>query len=417
MTAPAEPSAPDTPLLNGPAVVELVVLLLVALGVRLAAGWALGGGAPFGPDGTGAEAAVHLGGHLYPLHIVLIRVAGSAKLVSLVAGTLTCGLLWHYGRSLKLSGAGGWLAAFLPLTVYSSVLSAGDAPALFVVVLGAVVALRSEVWSVAGGALAMVSVVVKPVALPALALFAVRLQGLIGMVLVLPFVWGWLEPLVSPRPGSGLLGSWWQANGGVPPETPRVGGSMLKMAAKTLVTVPAWVGVWLIPVAALGAFLPAQGKRPDPPPSVRLAGMLVLLAPLAVAYMFGSRLSGRYMEGAVLALLPWAGLALPRGFEALLLVPTAALITQVGAYRAVEDPLSGVPEYPTLVFPDVDARALFDEASTRDATGMRAEAEALARTLPQGARHAVRRLPHGREGELVWPLKVLRPDVVIVYED
>jgi hypothetical protein len=37
----------------------------------------------------------------------------------------------------------------------------------------------------------------------------------------------------------------------------------------------------------------------------------------------------------------------------------------------------------------------------------------LARTLPEGATHRVERRSHGREGELVWPLRVLRPDIQI----
>ncbi len=397
---------------------ELALVLVVAAAVRLWAAWALGGGAPLGPDGTGAEAAVVLGGHLYPVHIALIAAfGGSSQALSLASGTATVGLLWLYGRQLSLGSGGGWLAAFLPVLVYTSALSAGDAPALFVVVAAATLALHHELLAVGAGAVAMASVAIKPVALPALGLFLVRLQGGLGMLLALPFVWDWLSPLVAPRVGGGLLGTWWQGNGGAPPETPAVGGRMLIAGVKTLVRMPAWAGVWFVPVAFLGAWLPARGRAPDPPMSIRLAGVVGLLAPLAVATMFGDRLGPRYLAGAVVVLLPWAGLALPRVFSLLLLVPTVALITQVGAHRDVMDPEAGVPDYPSLTFPPVDARALFDDASTRGATALRREAHELARTLPPGATVTVRRRPHGREGELVWPLRVLRPDVRIEVQD
>jgi hypothetical protein len=113
----------------------------------------------------------------------------------------------------------------------------------------------------------------------------------------------------------------------------------------------------------------------------------------------------------VVALLPWAGAALPRWSAAALLLPTAAVLTQVAAYRAVSDPTAAIPAVPVLPLPPVEAGPLFDEASTEGATAMRARAAELAATLPEGATVTVERRPHGREGELVWPLKVARPDV------
>ena len=62
-------------------------------------------------------------------------------------------------------------------------------------------------------------------------------------------------------------------------------------------------------------------------------------------------------------------------------------------------------------WPEVDARALFDESSTEGASTLRAQALKLAETLPFGDTVTVERRPHGREGELVWPLLALRPDL------
>ena len=61
---------------------ELGALVLLALSARLVGAWLLGEGAPFGPDGTGLEAAVVLGGHRYPAHVaavgLVLRVAREA---------------------------------------------------------------------------------------------------------------------------------------------------------------------------------------------------------------------------------------------------------------------------------------------------------------------------------------------------
>ena len=93
---------------------EIGALLLAALGLRLGGSWILGDGAPFGPDGTGAEASVHLGGYLYPLHIALIGLVGDGRTLSIACGTATVLLLWVYARRLGLGSTAGWLAAALP---------------------------------------------------------------------------------------------------------------------------------------------------------------------------------------------------------------------------------------------------------------------------------------------------------------
>jgi hypothetical protein len=197
---------------------EAGLLLIFAVGVRALSAAALGGGAPFGPDGTGVEAAVHLGGHLYPFHVELIRLIGSARLLSVISGGLCAPLLWAIGHRLGLGGAGGWLWAAAPLGVYTGALSAGDAPALCVVLLGVLLATGGRRSGLLGGALAMASVAVKPVALPALGLLLLRPWGLVGATLSLPWTSGWLGPLVAPKVQGGLLGSWWVSSAGRPPE-------------------------------------------------------------------------------------------------------------------------------------------------------------------------------------------------------
>jgi hypothetical protein len=140
--------------LNWLGVQGALTVLIVALIVRGAGAWVLGEGAPFGPDGTGAEAAVFLGGHPYPLHIALLHLTeGSARALSMATGSVLCVLLWHWGRCAGLGGAGGWLAAFLPITVLTGVIASGDAAAVAVAVLGAVIAQRAGAWAFVGGAL------------------------------------------------------------------------------------------------------------------------------------------------------------------------------------------------------------------------------------------------------------------------
>ena len=136
-----------------------------------------------------------------------------------------------------------------------------------------------------------------------------------------------------------------------------------------------------------------------------------------MATPLGEALQPRYLEAAVVAALPLAGAMLPRWSALLLLLPTAALVSQVAAERADRDPQAMVPLPVELRWPPVDARMLFDEASTDGATALRLEAARLAETLPPGATVTVTRRPHGREGELTWPLMVARPDVEIVRVD
>ncbi|MCK6502416.1 hypothetical protein L6R53_03305 [Myxococcota bacterium] len=384
----------------------LALLLLASLGLRLLAAWALGEGAPFGPDGTGVQAAVHLPGHAYPGHVLLVRLLDQARTVSLLSGALTSALLWAWGRRLGLGGAGGWLHATLPVAVLTGALAGGDAPALCVVAAGALLATAPGwVLPALGGALAVASLTVKPSAAPALVLLLATPRALLGAGLALPLVAPWLSPLLRPMPGGGLLGTWWLASGGRPPASLADGAAWLLGGARALLAAPAWASAWLLPLA-LAAW-----------PRLRLVAPGPLLAGLAVACLLGERLEPRYLQAAVVAALPLIGARLPgrRAWLALLFLPlSAALVGQLAAERARRDPEARVPALPVLPWPQVGAAALFEQCSTDGATALRRVAGELAATLPPGATVQVVRRRDGREGELTWPLRVARPDVVIV---
>ena len=468
-------------------VIELAILFVVAAGLRGLAAWALGDGAPFGPDGTGAEAAVHLGGHLYPLHPLLIGVVGSARSLSVLSGGVVCAALGLLGKRSGLGGAAGWIAAMHPLLVYTGALSAGDAPALALVCAGAALAtvgaagtrapvrpdgaasglratasaakltpgpqgsdgvmpVESRIWALdhaahwgrvwaaplLGGALAGLSVWVKPIALPAALLLCLRPRALVGFAAVLLVAHRWLDPLLRPRPTGGLLGSWWASTSGAPPMElgPWLSGGVAAIAAAPLWTL--WPLALLAPVSALlpvpsfttlrhrfrrlngaEAAEPAPARCADAPVLLRACALLAPLGLLGLGALFGPRLEPRYLAPLLAAALPWLGRRWPLGLEGLGLWISAALVTQVAAFRAEADPAAGVPTLPVLSLPRVDARALFDESSTADATSLRAEGLRLAETVPWGGTVTVERRPHGREGELVWPLRVRRPDVQI----
>ena len=61
----------------------------------------------------------------------------------------------------------------------------------------------------------------------------------------------------------------------------------------------------------------------------------------------------------------------------------------------------------------VEADAIFQTCSTEDATRLRELAKQLAEVAPPGSTIITEPRPDGREGELFWPLKVLRPDLKV----
>jgi len=385
-------------------------VILVALCVRMVGAWLLGEGAPFGPDGTGAEAAVHLGGHPYPLHIVgLQAIGGDARALSMLCGSFNCGLLWFWGRRVGLGGAGGWLAVSLPLAVLPGVLAAGDAPALTLVLLGAVMSTFGGASAVVGGIVASASVAVKPIALPAMVLLLANPISLVGAGGGLLLFRGFTRPLWSPMPEGGLLGSWWvSTEGGIPD----LWVAWLSEGLWRLVDAPGWSLCSLFFLACLAALL---GVRE---PKLRMAGIATLGAAVVVAALFGSRLELRYLSAVFVVALPFVGLMLRQGrwmavVSIVGLWPTAALLSQLGTARAALDPQAVVPDLPVIAFPVVEVRPIFDSCSTEGATRLRNLALQLAEVAPPGSTIITDALPDGREGELFWPLRVMRPDLKV----
>jgi hypothetical protein len=389
-------------------------VLVFALLVRVGGAWVLGEGAPFGPDGTGAEAAVHLGGHPYPLHIALLHLTGgSARALSMAAGAISAALLWSWGRRLGLGGVGGWLAAAAPITVLPGVLAGGDAPALAVVLAGAWVTTLGGPWVILGGALAAASVAVKPIALPAMVLLLARPRSLVGAVPVLLLLHGFTRPLWQPVPDAGLLGTWWISSGGAPP------AGWLGWAwggIRSLLSAPIWSCVVLLALVLVGSWQRRTDRR------LLAVGLGAIAAAWCTAALFGGRMEARYLAAAIWAGLPLAGAVLADRrlvvgiLTGLLIWPTAGLLTQLGAYRQVQDPLARIPAVPVVWFP-ADPRPLFDACSTAEATRMRLLAFQIAEVAPTGATITTPARSDGREGELLWPLQVLRPDLKVQSRD
>ncbi|MAY80088.1 MAG: hypothetical protein CL930_04800 [Deltaproteobacteria bacterium] len=388
---------------------KAISLMIVALLVRTAGGWLLGEGAVFGPDGTGAEAAVYLGGHPYPLHIAMLRMfGGDAQNLSVLAGSFNCVLLWFWGRRVGLGGAGGWLAAAFPLSVLPGTLAAGDAPALSVVLLGAVLATYPGIFRVLGGALAGICVMVKPIALPALVLLIARPMSLLGAAGSLMTFNQFIRPIWAPMPDGGILGTWWVSSQGQPPDNLLV---WFVDGVSHLVHAELWALLWVLPFAMLCFFRVSDHR-------IRVASIGPLFAATVVAALFGDRLELRYLSSAVVVALPFLGAVFTRslvlwGTTVALIWPTAALMTQIAHMRMAMDPDALIPDVPMVSHPSVDARIIFDACSTEGATRLRQMAFQLAETAPQGVTIVTDARPDGREGELFWPLMVLRPDLKV----
>lgn len=384
-------------------------IMVAALIVRMVGAIALGEGAPFGPDGTGAEAAVALGGHPYPLHIVMLSALGAdARALSMLCGALNCVLIALWGRRVGLGMAGGWLAVCAPLSVMPGVLASGDAPALTIALVGILISTMGGWLGPVGGAVAALSVAVKPIALPVLVLLVARPSGLLGAVGVLVLLRQFIAPLWNPMPQGGLLGTWWIASGGSPPQ------SILSWAGdglRTLGETPHWAQIWW---ALLGALAVVRTDKR----MLAVTAVLPVLAAFGIAAMFGGRVESRYFSAPMVAALPFVGFMLrdPRWVGVACGVMTwasVALLTQLGASRAVLDSHAQVPDLPVLGWPAVEADAIFATCSTEDATRLRELAKQLAEVAPLGSTIITEPRPDGREGELFWPLKVLRPDLKV----
>ncbi len=387
-----------------------LMLAIFALMIRTLGAVILGQGAAFGPDGTGADAAVFLGGHPYPLHIVLLRFLGLRSVeLSMLSGSLSCVMLWWWGQRVGLTGAGGWLAATMPLCVFPGVLSAGDAPAIAVAMAGILLSTAGKRWELLGGALAALCVAVKPIALPVLVLLAVRPVSLLGAMGVLGLLRQFTRPLWSPMSQGGLLGTWWVASEGRPPDQWM---QWIADGLGQLVDADPWGLVWVFPLVVLVGMFSKLNR------SLRLTAIGVGAMALWTASLFGGRLELRYLGPAFLAAVPFLAAVLSSPMSrriavGLALWPTFALLTQVAEVRAELDAEASVPELPVLRWPLVDARPIFDACSTEDATHLRNMAFQLAAVAPEGSTVITDARPDGREGELFWPLLVLRPDLKV----
>ncbi len=381
------------------------LLAAVALAVRVTAAWWLGPG-PFGPDGPGAQAAATLGGHPYPLHPFLIGVFG-ARPLSILAGVVTVlaaaalGVRW--GRCFW---GPGLAAACAPLLVYPSALAGGDALAISLATLG--LALAAGGRGLAGGVIAAASVWAKPIALPLLPLLLVTpapwLAG-VGAGATLIVGQGVLAPLLTPKPRAGILGSWWVSSDGVPPG-PDAWVELCLAGVQRLWDLPHWTGHPVLGLLALAGVLAWQRGR------MRRAQVAVVAAVglVLTAAVLGDVLRPRYLGAASVPLTVLAGIAVGRVAPLALglLWPTAALITQVSALRAVEEEL---PQRPVVQSLAVDAASEFRDAGVCGGTELRDLAAQLAQELPQGAEVVALRLRDGRQNDLLWPLQASRPDL------
>jgi hypothetical protein len=392
---------------KAPAVLcPLVAVVLASIG----AFW-IGGGA-VGPDAAGAQAASVLGGHPYPLHPFLIKFTGSGRLLSILAAGVTafCGV-----RIAPVLGgsplATGLALAAAPLLLSPATGGGGDAPAVALALAGVALACGGQVF--AGALLATSCLAVKPIALPVLGLLWLSIRSRrhaveIGVALAIGGVAcrSLLEPLLAPRPGSGLLGSWWLASGGDLPalgELPALAGAGVSL----LLDLPAWTGHPVLGILALGgAALPGPARRE------RIGTLcLGLFGLLAVATGLGDHLRPRYLGPATLPLVLLAGVSLARIPWAALLGawPALALVSHVAGLRALEEDL---PLKPMLVFPGlVDVAPQFRDISVCGGAELSRLATDLAEKMPTGSEVVALRLRDGREGDLFWPLQAARPDL------
>lgn len=380
----------------------------VVVGVGLLAGliravglWMVGGEG-LGPDAPGALAAVKLGGHPYPLHPLLIGLVGGAGRLSVLSGAGMASAMAFAAPRLGGSALGVGLAvACAPLLVEIGALSGGDAPALALAASGWAAALSGR--RLVGGVLAGLSVGIKPTALALWPVVAVAggLPGLAGLALgAAPFA-EVLSPLVTPRPGGGLLGSWWRSTGGAPPRPEQL-GEMVSQGLNALLALPGWTFVWpTVVLASVGACWPGEDRRRRV-----FTGLGAVAALAGVSLLLGDQLRARYLVAPILALVvvsgrfAWAHLfSLGLGLAAL---------SQLGAARATEE---GRSPGRVVAWPDTQAEARFVDYGLCGAEELRELATTLAETSPPGGTVAVLRLRDGREGELVWPLLALRPDL------
>ena len=173
-----------------------------------------------------------------------------------------------------------------------------------------------------------------------------------------------------------------------------------------------WALLWIFPVVVLVSARYSMDRR------LRWVAWGTFALAWAIGSFFGGRVEMRYFAPVFLAALPFLGPILERKRWRLLACslafwPTLALLTQLGAIRAEMDAEAAVPEVAVIAHPSVEARAIFNTCSTEGATHLRNMAWQLAAVAPEGSTVITDALPDGREGELFWPLLVLRPDLKV----
>jgi hypothetical protein len=400
-------------------VAPIAGILLLALFVRLVCSVLIGPGV-FGPDGAGVEAAVHLGGHPNVLFPQLVEFFGGSRGLSAFSGAVTavaCGKIGErLGGNLLVCG---FMGACAPLLVVPASMSGGDAPAIALASCG----LAMVLWNrpLAGGILAGLALGVKATALPLFLLlpagafwakdkksFGLRLCA--GLFLPVLFFASTLEPLLHPRPNSGILGSWWMGTGGHLPQ-PSSWIDLGALAIKNLVSMPTWTGHPVLGILAFWACFRAADKR--------LWAVLVLSAAAVflTAFPMGEALRVRYLAAGSVGITVLAGVGISRWkwIPFLFLWPCLAFSSQLGDLRNTEEGTAARPSLPWVL--PIDVEPSFEEGSVCGGKALRAMAKRLIQELPPNAEVAALRLRDGRESELFWKLRVARPDLHLVRLD
>ena len=185
--------------------------------IRVVCSFFIGAGT-FGPDGTGAEAAVVLGGHPDPPFPILI--SRRCPRLERFGGAVTAWLARKWDNAWAETLVCGFVGGCAPLLLVPSCM-AGDAPAIALAASG--VALAWWQKPLFGGLVAGLSLGVKAIAVPLWLLLPAGLIWSTQKVRFAFFFLGLLPGSFSSKtpslhclasPNAGLLGSWWLATEG-----------------------------------------------------------------------------------------------------------------------------------------------------------------------------------------------------------
>jgi hypothetical protein len=294
-------------------------------------------------------------------------------------------------------------------------MAGGDAPAIALAASG--VALAWWQKPLFGGLVAGLSLGVKAIAVP---LWLLLPAGLIwstqkvrfalflflGLLPGLFFFQDALAPLLRPRPNAGLLGSWWLATEGQFPGIASLPG-MGWQAFKQLSFLPTWTGHPFLGALAIWACIRSKDK------ALWIILLLSMTAMFLTVMPMGESSRIRYLGPASVGITVLTGVALQdRKWAALLFLwPSLAFVSELGQLRSQEEGLNPRPTVPFLGH--IDAEPSFEEGGICGGNELREMARQLAQKLPQNSEVAAIRLRDGREQELFWKLRELRPDLVL----